>query len=73
MKTAVDVSEERLEAARKILKTFAIRDTVDASLACVIRQHELRSLADALGSIDLDLTPEGLRRHRARRASGVSR
>jgi len=73
MKTTVDISERSLEEAKKILKTSTIRETVNASLMFVIRQHQLQAFADALGSIDLDLTPETLRQQRRKRARHVSR
>jgi len=73
MKTTVDINEHWLEEAQKILKTATIRDTVNESLRFVIRQRELQALADALGSIDIDLTPEMLRHQRLKRTRHVSR
>ncbi|MBI2206876.1 MAG: hypothetical protein HYU41_23840 [Candidatus Rokubacteria bacterium] len=73
MKTTVDIDEELLEAAKKVLKTSTIVDTVHRSLRFVTRQHQLGALADALGTIDLDLTPEGLRRQRRKRTARAAR
>lgn len=73
MKTTVVIDEELLEDAKKLLKTVTIVDTVHASLQFVKRQHQLGMLADALGTIDLDLTPEGIRRQRRKRTPRAAR
>jgi Arc/MetJ family transcription regulator len=65
MKTTVEIDEALLKEAQKALGTTSIKGTVEASLRVVVRQRQLQALADALGTIDLDLTPERLRRHRA--------
>ncbi len=73
MKTTIDVDLSLLKQAQKVLGTRTIKGTVDASLKSVIRQRQLQALADALGTIPLDLTPEQLRRQRAKRTPHVPR
>jgi len=46
---------------------------VEASLRTVIQRSRLQKLADALGTIPLDLTPGQLRSQRHKRLSHVSR
>jgi hypothetical protein len=48
-----------------------IRGTVDASLRAIVRQRQLQALAEALGTISLDLTPETLRQKRRKRTGYV--
>ncbi|MGH7318653.1 MAG: hypothetical protein ACRELA_03365, partial [Candidatus Rokuibacteriota bacterium] len=62
-----------LGQAKKALGTTTIKGTVDASLKAVVRQRQLQALADALGTISLDLTPDQLRRQRGKRSVRVSR
>jgi len=55
------------------VKDAGIKGTVEASLLSVIQRGQLQNLADALGTIPLDLTPDQLRfqrRKRIRRVSG---
>ncbi len=73
MKTTIEIDEKTLKAAQQALGTTTIKGTVDASLKEVVRQQQLRELADALGTIDLDLTPDQLRRQRAKRPAHASR
>jgi Arc/MetJ family transcription regulator len=73
MKTTLQVDEILLNQARKILGTQTIKDTVEQSLRTVIRQKALERLANAGGSIDLDLTVERLRKQRKRRTPHASR
>mgnify|MGYP001583374230 FL=1 len=73
MKTTVEINEKLLEEVRKLLGTSTIKDTVRASMEFVQRQRQLQTLADNLGKIELDLTPERLRRHRRKRLNNVSR
>lgn len=73
LKTTIDIDADLLRAARKVLGTSTIKGTVEASLAAVVRQTRLRALADALGTIDLDLTPERLRAQRAKRGRVAAR
>ena len=73
MKTTIDIDPKLLKEARKALGTTTIKGTVDASLRAVLRQRQLQALADALGTIPLELTPDQLRCHRAKRSAIVSR
>ncbi|MGH7356579.1 MAG: type II toxin-antitoxin system VapB family antitoxin [Candidatus Rokuibacteriota bacterium] len=73
MKTTVEIDERLLEEVQKLLGTSTIRDTVYRSMAFVKRQRQLQDLADNLGKIELDLTPEKLRRHRRKRVGHAPR
>jgi Arc/MetJ family transcription regulator len=73
MKTTIEIDEKVLKAAQRALGTTTIKGTVDASLKEVVRRRQLRELADALGTIDLDLAPDQLRRQRAKRPAHASR
>lgn len=73
MKTTIEIDQNLLRQAQKALGTETIKGTVEASLRTVIRQGQLHKLADALGKIPLDLTPEQLRQQRRKRTPHVSR
>ena len=73
MKTTIEIDADLLREAQKALGTTTIRGTVDAGLRAIVRQRQLQALADALGTIPLELTPAGLRRQRRKRAAHVSR
>ncbi len=73
MKTSIDLDPELVRKAQKALGTTTIKGTVDASLKAVVRQRQLEALADALGTIPLDLTTDQLRRQRRKRTSRVPR
>lgn len=73
MKTTVEIDQELLQQARKVLGTETIKGTVEASLRTVLRQRQLQDLANALGTFRLDLTPEQLRVQRKKRTPNVSR
>ena len=73
MKTSIDLDPELVRKAQKALGTTTIKGTVDASLKAVVRQRQLEALADALGTIPLDLTTVQLRRQRRKRTSRVPR
>ena len=73
MKTTVDINADLLEQAKRVLKTRTIKDTVDRSFEAVIRYDALERLADAAGSVDLDLTATSLRQQRRRRTARASR
>ena len=73
MKTTIEIDATVLRQAQIALGTATIRATVDASLREVVRQKQLQALADALGTIPLDLTPDQLRRQRARRTAHAPR
>jgi Arc/MetJ family transcription regulator len=73
MKTVVDINPDLLEEAKRILDTRTIKDTVDKSLRVVVRQGALEELANAAGTVDLDLTVDSLRQQRRRRSARASR
>ncbi len=73
MKTTIEIDPELLREAQKALGTATIRGTVDASLRASIRQRQLQALANALGTIPLELTPERVRRQRRKRTGHVPR
>ena len=73
MKTTIEIDATLLREAQKALGTTTIRGTVDASLKAIVRQRQLQVLADALGTIPLELTTEQLRRQRRKRTLHVSR
>jgi Arc/MetJ family transcription regulator len=73
MKTTIEIDLSLLKEAQKALGTTTIKGTVDASLKAVIRQRQLQALADALGTIPLELTTEKLRRQRGKRTAHVPR
>ena len=57
MKTTIELDQNLLRQAQKALGTDTIKGTVEASLRTVIQRGQLQQLADALGTIPLDLTP----------------
>jgi Arc/MetJ family transcription regulator len=73
MKMTIEIDRRLLRQAQKALGMDTIKDTVEASLRTVIRQDQLQKLADALGTIPLDLTSEQLRQQRRKRTPHVSR
>jgi Arc/MetJ family transcription regulator len=73
MKTTIDIDQQLLRKAQKSLGTETIKGTIEASLRSVIQQSQLQKLADALGTIPLDLTVDQLKQHRRKRTADVSR
>ena len=73
MKTTIEIDQQLLRQAQKTLGTDTIKGTVEASLRTVIQRSQLQQLADALGTIPLDLTPGQLRSQRHKRPSHVPR
>lgn len=73
VKTTIEIDQQLLRQAQKTLGTDTIKGTVEASLRTVIQRSQLQKLADALGSIPLDLAPGQLRSQRHKRLSNVSR
>ena len=71
--TTVELNEKLLEQAQEILGTGSIKETVNASLRAVVRQRQLRELADALGTVKLELTSAALRKQRRKRLTNASR
>ena len=73
MKTTIDIDQDLLRKAKKALGTDSIKGTVERSLRTVIEHRQLQNLADALGTIPLDLTTDRLRQQRRKRMIGESR
>ena len=73
MKTTLEIDRGLLKKAQQVLQTVTIKETIDASLKSVVRKQRLHALANALGSIPLDITVEQLRRHRAKRTHRLPR
>lgn len=73
MKTTIEIDQLLLQQAQKSLGTDTIKGTVEASLRSVIQQAKLQKLADALGTIPLDLTTDQLKQQRRKRTFHVSR
>lgn len=73
MKTTIDLDLDLLRKAKQALGTDSIKGTVERSLRTVIEHRQLQNLADALGTIPLDLTTDRLRQQRRKRTSHVSR
>ena len=73
MKTTIEIDQQLLRQAQKTLGTDTIKGTVEASLRTVIQHSQLQKLANALGTIPLDLTPGQLRSQRDKRPFHVSR
>ena len=65
MKTTIDL--DLLRKAEQALGADSIKGTVDRSLRTVIEHRQLQNLADALGTIPLDLTTNRLRQQRRKR------
>ena len=73
MKTTIEIDTELSREVQKALGTTTIRGTVDAGLRAIVRQRQFQTLADALGTIPLELTADQLRRQRPKRTGHVSR
>jgi Arc/MetJ family transcription regulator len=73
MKTTIDIDQNLLRQAQKALGTHSIKGTVERSLRTVVQSRQLQNLADALGTIPLDLTTDRLQRQRRKRTPHVSR
>ena len=73
MKTTIEIDQQLLRQAQKMLGTDTIKGTVEASLRTVIQRSQLEKLANALGTIPLDLTSGQLHSQRHKRPSHLSR
>src|SRR6476646_8434121 len=72
MKTTIEIDQQLLRQAQKILRTDTIKGTVEASLRTVVQRSQLQKRADTLGTISIDLTPTKLRSQRHKRTPHVS-
>jgi len=60
-KTSVEIDEELLEAARRILETTTVKDTVEAALREVARVEARRQEVETLTRMgELDLADPGI-------------
>ncbi|HLE80695.1 MAG TPA: type II toxin-antitoxin system VapB family antitoxin [Dehalococcoidia bacterium] len=64
MRRTVVMDDKLLEEAREALGTKSIRETIELGLREVVRRHRLEELRRSLGTVDLALTPEELKRLR---------
>lgn len=63
MRTTLDIPEELIDEARRLLKFKSKTDTVILALRELIRRRRLEELKDLMGSVRLDLDlPESRRR-----------
>ena len=69
MKTTVELDQKLLRKAKQALGPQTIKDTIHASLDEVVRRRKLQALADALGTIPLDLTLPQLQAQRNKRTT----
>jgi Arc/MetJ family transcription regulator len=54
-KTSFEIDTVKVAAAKKILGTKTLTETVDAALAEVVKQHQRQELVDLLFSGELEL------------------
>ena len=67
MKTSVEVNEKLLNEVRSLLGTETLRETIEKSFEEVVRNKALEKSARLLGTIDLDLSREEIRKQRRKR------
>ena len=63
-KTTVLIDDDLLIAAAKAVGTKTKKETIEAALLSLVRQHTREKLRKELGTFDIDLTPEELERYR---------
>ena len=68
MRTTLDIPEELIEEARRLLGFKSKTDTVVLSLRELIRRRRIEELKNLLGSVRLELDLAASRRRRRRRA-----
>jgi hypothetical protein len=67
MRTTLDIPEELIEEARRILGFKSKTDTIVLSLKDLIRRRRIEDLKELMGSIDLKIDlPSSRRRPRSR-------
>jgi Arc/MetJ family transcription regulator len=64
LRRTVVIDDRLLDEAQQALGTTGIRQTVEAGLREAVRRHRLEELRRALGTFDLDLSADDLRRLR---------
>ena len=68
MRTTLDIPEELIEEARRLLGFKSKTDTVVLSLRELIHRRRIEELKNLLGSVRLELDLAASRRRRRRRA-----
>ena len=63
-KTTVLIDDDLLKAAAEAVGTRTKKETIEAALLSLVRQHTREKLRKELGTFDIDLTPEDLERLR---------
>jgi len=63
-KTTVLIDDDLLKAAAEVVGTRTKKETIEAALLSLVRQHAREKLRKELGTFDIDLTPEELERLR---------
>jgi len=63
-KTTVLIDDDLLKAAAEAVGTRTKKETIEAALLSLVRQHAGEKLRKELGTFDIDLTPEELERLR---------
>ena len=63
-KTTVLIDDDLLKAAAEAVGTRTKKETIEAALLSLVRQHAREKLRKELGTFDIDLTPEELERLR---------
>lgn len=69
MRTTLDIPQELIEEARRILGFKSKTDTVILSLRELIRRRRIEELKDLMGSVELDIDLDESRR-RPRKVTG---
>lgn len=69
MRTTLDIPQELIEEARRILGFKSKTDTVILSLQELIRKRRIEELKDLMGSVELDIDLDESRR-RPRKITG---
>lgn len=67
MRTTLDIPEELIEEARRLLGFKSKTDTVVVSLRELIRRRRIEEIKALLGKVDLDVDVEASRRRPHRR------
>jgi Arc/MetJ family transcription regulator len=70
MRTTLDIPEQLLEEARRLLGFKSKTDTVVVSLRELIRRKRIEELKELLGTVELDVDVAGSRRRPRRRRAG---
>ena len=69
MRTTLDIPQELIEEARRILGFKSKTDTVILSLQELIRRRRIEELKDLMGSVELDIDLDESRRRAGKRSN----